>query len=161
MMDHTDGDTCADDPRRGFTAKLNFLFATIVPAGGREYSNARVAGAICATGVQISPSYIWELRKGRKDNPTLKHLQALADFFGVPPAYFLDAATHDRVTHRLEQLRAEQQRLRELAATNEVQMMALRAGELSSKGRRQVADMLEMVHRLEQAERHGEHGDEG
>lgn len=70
---------------RSLANKLNRLFASVTLRNGFEFSNEHVARAIGErTGVTISQSYIWQLRKGKKDNPTLKHLQALADFFGVP-----------------------------------------------------------------------------
>ncbi|MBF6332434.1 helix-turn-helix domain-containing protein [Nocardia transvalensis] len=141
-----------------FAEKLNNLFATVTSAEGREYSNEHVASAITADGVPISQSYIWQLRKGIKDNPTLKHVQALADSFGVPPAYFFDEAVTDQVGQRLAELKAEQQRLTEIAESSEAQMMALRAGELSRKRRRQVMDLLDVVYRLEQAERGDAYG---
>ncbi|ATL66345.1 helix-turn-helix domain-containing protein [Nocardia terpenica] len=137
----------------GFGNKLNRLFATVTPGEGREYSNEQVASAITAAGVPISQSYIWQLRKGIKDNPTLKHVQALSDFFGVPPAYFFDEAITDQVAARLAEVKAEQRRLTEIAEGTEAQLMALRAGTLSPKRRRQVMDLLDVVYRLEQAER--------
>ncbi|WP_069159944.1 helix-turn-helix domain-containing protein [Nocardia altamirensis] len=136
-----------------FAEKLNCLFATVTTAEGREYSNEQVASAITTDGVPISQSYIWQLRKGIKVNPTLRHVQALADYFGVPPAYFFEEAVTDQVGERLAELRAEQRRLAEIAESSEAQMMALRAGELSSKRRRQVMELLDVVYRLEQAER--------
>lgn len=137
----------------GFAEKLNYLFETVTTAESREYSNEQVASAITMDGVPISQSYIWQLRKGIKVNPTLRHVQALADFFGVPPAYFFDEAVTDQVGERLAELRAEQRRLAEIAEGSEAQMMALRAGELSGKRRRQVMELLDVVYRLEQAER--------
>ena len=133
--------------------KLNHLFRQVRPRGGQEYSNEQVASAISTTGVTISQSYIWQLRKGKKDNPTFKHLQALAAFFGVPVSYFFDDEVTDRVDQQLEELRAEQARLTEIMDSSDAQLMALRAGELSPEGRRQVMDLLDVVHRLEQAER--------
>lgn len=38
----------------------------------------------------VSAAYIWQLRKGVRDNPTERHLEALADFLGVPPPCFFD-----------------------------------------------------------------------
>ncbi|MFJ4649650.1 helix-turn-helix domain-containing protein [Nocardia sp. NPDC088792] len=137
----------------GFAERLNYLFATVTPGEGREYSNDQVASAITAGGVPISQSYIWQLRKGIKDNPTLKHVRGLADFFGVPPAYFFDEETTDEVGQRLAELKAEQRKLNEIAESGDAQLMALRAGELSHKRRRQVMDLLDVVYRLEQAER--------
>jgi len=134
--------------------KLNRLFAHIVERDGREYSNEHVASAIrSASGVTISQSYIWQLRKGKKDNPTLKHVQALADFFGVPAAYFFDDGVTDRVSKQLATLEAERQRRALNANREDVRLMTMRAGELSNERRRQVMDLLDVVYKLEQAER--------
>lgn len=138
---------------RSLADKLNHLFATATTRRGHEYSNEQAATAIVATGVTISQSYIWQLRKGRKDNPTFKHLRALAAFFGVPVSYFFDDAVTDRVDQQLDDLRAEQARLNEIMGSSDAQLMALRAGELSPAGRRQVMDLLDVVHRLERVER--------
>ncbi len=138
---------------RALADKLNHLFATATARGGHEYSNEQVAAAVVATGVTISQSYIWQLRKGKKDNPTFKHLQALAAFFGVPVSYFFDDEVTDRVNQQLEELKAEQARLHEIMGSSDAQLMALRAGELSPAGRRQVMDLLDVVHRLEQVEK--------
>jgi transcriptional regulator with XRE-family HTH domain len=136
--------------------KINYLFATVRPrgVGKREYSNEDVAVAIGrVSGVTISQSYIWQLRKGKKDNPTLKHLQALADFFGVPAAYFFDNEVADRVNVQLQALAAEQARRELNTDHNQAALMAMRAGELSPERRQQVMELLDVVYRLEQAER--------
>jgi transcriptional regulator with XRE-family HTH domain len=77
--------------RSTLAERLNHLFAVVRPAGrNRPYSNPEVARAVSAAGeVQISPQYLWALRNGSRDNPTVKQIEALAAFFGVPPAYFL------------------------------------------------------------------------
>jgi len=139
---------------RGLADKLNTLFAHYLPRDGQEYSNEQVAAAISARGeVKISQSYIWQLRKSKKDNPTYKHLQALAGFFGVPVSYFFDDEVTDRVDQQLEKLRSEQVRLNEIAGTSDVQLMAMRAGELSPQRRRLVMELLNVVYREEKAER--------
>ena len=69
------------------------LFRTVRPAGGGEYSYQDVATAIRADGVAISHTYIWQLRKGLRGQPHQRHLEALARFFGVPAAYFVDDDT--------------------------------------------------------------------
>lgn len=139
-------------PGRSLADKLNHLFATTTAPGGQEYSNEQVAAAISAKGESISQSYIWQLRKGKKDNPTYKHLQALAQFFGVPAAYFFDDAVTDRVDAQLEQIKAQQARLDQIASDNQAQLMAMRAGELSPQRRQQVMDLLNVVYQLERAE---------
>ena len=136
---------------RSLADKLNRLFALHTSRSGAEYSNEQVAAAIADTGVTISQSYIWHLRKGKKDNPTFKHLQALAAFFGVPVSYFFDDEVTDRVNEQLERLRHERRKLDELGG--EVQLMAMRAGELSPDRRRLVMELLDVVYRQEQAER--------
>jgi transcriptional regulator with XRE-family HTH domain len=142
----TDGRCLAD--------KLNTLFAHYRPRHGQEYSNEQVAAAISARGeVKISQSYIWQLRKSKKDNPTYKHLQALAGFFGVPVSYFFDDEVTDRVDQQLDKLRSEQLRLNEIAGSSDVQLMAMRAGELSPQRRRLVMELLNVVYREEKAER--------
>lgn len=147
-------ETREDEQDHGSLAdKLNRLFATVKPVGDREYSNEYVASAIGARGITLSQSYIWQLRKGKKTNPTLKHLQALADFFGVPAAYFFDDDVTRRVEGQLETLAAEQARLAKAMHSSDVKLMAMRAGELSPARRRQVLELLDVVYKLEQAER--------
>lgn len=81
----------AVDGGTSFTDRLNLLFDTIRPAGRETpHSNKEVAAAIRATGGSISDVYIWQLRAGRRTNPTKDHIEALAAFFGVSPAYFFD-----------------------------------------------------------------------
>lgn len=137
---------------RSLADKLNHLFASVKPQAGYEFSNEHVARSIGdRSGVTISQSYIWQLRKGKKDNPTLRHLQALADFFGVPAAYFFDDDVTDRIEEQLKVLMAAQAALNEEGS--QARLMAMRAGELSPARRRQVMELLDVVYRLEQAER--------
>lgn len=91
-------------PTRSFADRLNYLFDTVHPVGRKPYSNPEVAEAISATGVSISGAYIWLLRTGQRDNPTLRHLEALAKFFGVSAAYFLDAERAGEIAEQLELL---------------------------------------------------------
>ncbi len=74
--------------------RIDCLFRTHPSPRGREYSYREVAAAISRgdgrLGETISAAYIWGLRTGAKDNPTMRHLQALARFFQVSPAYFFD-----------------------------------------------------------------------
>src|SRR5438093_3277208 len=87
--------------------KLEHLFRTVRRPDRREYSNEEVASAILGEqGETISSSYIWYLRTGQRDNPTFKHINALARFFGVPPAYFFDDDTTERVEAELALLAA-------------------------------------------------------
>lgn len=79
------------DENSSFAARLNLLYDTVRPAGrDNPYSNKEVAAAVRAAGGSISDVYIWQLRSGRRKNPTKDHIEALAGFFGVSPAYFFD-----------------------------------------------------------------------
>jgi hypothetical protein len=76
-------------------SKIDNLFRTKLNAKGREYSYRDVADAVSNRsgshrGEKISPAYVWSLRTGAKDNPTLHHVRGLARFFQVSPSYFLD-----------------------------------------------------------------------
>lgn len=68
--------------------RVDRLFRTARRPDGRTYSNADVARELTALGVAVSAPYLWQLRTGRRTNPTLRHLQALVRFFQVDPAYF-------------------------------------------------------------------------
>lgn len=72
--------------KRTLASKLDYLFETVRPRGRTAYTHEEVATEIAKRGgPTVSASYIWSLRTGKKDNPTMRHLEALADFFGVPP----------------------------------------------------------------------------
>ncbi|WP_369055161.1 XRE family transcriptional regulator [Kineococcus terrestris] len=122
-------------------AKVDHLFRTVRPAKG-EYSYEHVATAIReAGGPTISAAYLWMLRNGKRDNPTMRHLEALATFFGVPPGYFFDDALAARVDDQLALLAT----LRDV----DVRRVALRASGLSSESLSTIAEMIERVRELE------------
>src|SRR5690348_11162592 len=94
---HTDG-----NPAGSFAARLDHLFRTVHPQNRGEYSYREVAKAIeDAHGPTISASYLQQLRTGAKDNPTKRHIEALAGFFGVPAAYFFDDGAAARIDDEL------------------------------------------------------------
>lgn len=129
-------------PKRTFAEKLDRLFRTVHPAGRGPYSYNDVAAGIRARGpVSISPQYLWLLRRGERDNPTIQHLEAIADFFGVPAAYFLDDAKAAVVDQELETVIA----LRD----SSVRQVALRAAGLSPRSLDAIQEMIEQVRRLE------------
>ena len=94
--------------RASLADRLNHLFEVVRPAGRRKpYSNPEVARAVSDKGdVQISPQYLWALRNGSRDNPTVKQLEALAVFFGVPPAYFFSDERAAEIDEQLALLAA-------------------------------------------------------
>ena len=129
-------------PVRSLADKLDTLFRTVHPAGRGEYSNKEVADAIAAEGgPTISVTYLWQLRNGKRDNPTMHHLEAVAKFFGVPPSYFFDDEAAARLDEQLGVLTA----LRDAS----VRDIALRTFGLSPAGVEAVTAMIEQVRRLE------------
>lgn len=79
------------------TQRIDHLFETVHPKGRKPYSHQEVAdGILAAVGpdpdgsAPISPSYIWQLRTGVKENPTRRHIALLAAFFDVSPLYFFE-----------------------------------------------------------------------
>jgi transcriptional regulator with XRE-family HTH domain len=123
--------------------KLNRLFATMRHKGAPEPSNATVAAAITEQlGVPISHTYIWQLRTGRRDNPSIQHLTALATYFGVPVTYLLlDDEESAKIDRDLELLTT----LREHGVTD----IALRAADLSQDSRDAVSDLIARLWKLE------------
>lgn len=117
--------------------KLNHLFATIYPAGRGPYTNAEVEEGVRAAGGSISEQYLYLLRNGRRDNPTYKHLEALARFFDVPVQYFFDDTFADRYAAELRLLAA----LRD----GQVRRLALRAATVSPEALNAIAAVLEQL----------------
>ncbi len=127
----------------GLASQLNHLFSTVPrPGGGALWTNDDAAAAMSATGVTTSAAYLSQLRTGKRDNPSARHLAALARLFEVPMEYFFDPAVAAKIDTDLELLSA----VRDAG----VQKIALRAQGLSPEGLNGVAEMIEYIRRLEQ-----------
>lgn len=121
-----------------FGERLNRLFAMVHPPGRGPYTNQEVARLLRERGGPgLSHVYLWQLRTGQRDNPTRRHLQVLADFFGVPVAYFFDAETAAKVGTELELIRE----LRERG----VQRVAFRMVGLSPQGIEEILAVIDRV----------------
>ncbi|MFC5825881.1 helix-turn-helix domain-containing protein [Nonomuraea insulae] len=122
--------------------KLDRLFDTMHPPDRGPYSNEEVASAIRSQGgPTISGTYIWYLRKGERENPTIKHIEALARFFGVPPAYFLDEEIASEVDAQLSLLNA--------LKDTRVKDMALRVAGLSAESLATIGEVVDRMRKLE------------
>lgn len=123
--------------------KLNRLVATVHPAGRGPFTNEEIAAAIRREqGIDLTHSAISAWRRGTRDNPSFRHLSALAKFFGVPITYFSDDAESARIDEQLDLVAAWRD--------SQVRAIAMRAGELSEQGR---AALLEMAIRVRDIER--------
>lgn len=130
------------DDRSDLAVKLNKLFEVMRKAGTPPLSNAAAAAAITRkTGVAISPAYLWQLRSGMKTNPTVTHLRAIADFFGLPASYLIDRTTDPAIDAQLDLLQA----LRD----NGVRDLAARASGLTPQAIRSLAAMVDEVRKLQ------------
>lgn len=124
------------------SAQLNHLFATVPRPGGKELWTAEeAAAAITASGVTMSAAYLSQLRSGKRDNPSARHLAAIARLFEVPIDYFFDEAVADKINADLRLLAA--------VRDSGVQRIALRARALSPESLSEVAGMIEHIRRLE------------
>ncbi|MFC0863796.1 helix-turn-helix domain-containing protein [Sphaerimonospora cavernae] len=129
--------------RSSLAEKIDRLFEVVLRPDREQYRNEEVAGACReATGETFSATYLWQLRNGRRTNPTKRHLEALAQFFQVPPAYFFDDEQSERIAEELELLGA----LRD----NAVRQIALRAVTLSPEGLDTISDVIEAIRRREE-----------
>jgi transcriptional regulator with XRE-family HTH domain len=124
-----------------FQAKLDHLFRTVRPPDGSEYSYRQVASGIeRLVGYRTSPSYVQELRAGRRINPSMKHLHGLCSFFGVPIGYFFDEDLAARVDAELQvAVSFREPGVRDLAE---------RAVGLSSETLRAIIRIVDEAHRI-------------
>jgi len=119
---------------------IDRLFKTIKRSPTQEHSMEEVA-RWCADwlaqrgGGTFSKEYVRQLRSGIATNPTKRHLEALAAFFDVDPAIFLDS----------ERSREFQAELDLVAAFRDkgVSALALRAANLTADERRRVAAFIQ------------------
>ena len=151
-MEGVDGLT-QDGPggRRTLAEKIDILFHTVRRPSREMFSNDEVATACReATGESFSATYLWQLRTGRRDNPTMRHLEALAQFFEVPVAYFFDDDQSTAIARELELLGV----LRDAGVRN----VALRALTLSPEGIDTLNDMIDVLVRHEEKARTAQQG---
>lgn len=126
-----------------FASRLAHLQATIHPRERGPFTYEEIADGIAAVGgPRISEQYISQLLRGRRDNPTIQLVEALAKFFGVPAGYFFDDAQAVLVDEEIRLLRV----LRD----EQVKNLALRAFALSDAGRRSVAAIIEELSNYEE-----------
>jgi transcriptional regulator with XRE-family HTH domain len=140
----TEGDTSADSQTStaDLAVKLNKLFEIMRRPSEPPLSNAAAAAAITEkTGVSISAAYLWQLRTGLKTNPTVTHLRAIAEFFGVSASYLIDAGVDEKVDAQLNLLQA----LRDAG----VRDLAMRASGLTPAALTNLMAMVDHVRELE------------
>jgi transcriptional regulator with XRE-family HTH domain len=130
-------------PRGLFAKRLDRLFRTVHPKDRGPYTPAEAAEAINeAAGERVvSGTYLWLLRTGERDNPTMKHLIAIARFFGVPPTYFFPDDTMQQGAVPAE--------LTAALSNDKVREMALRAARLSDRSLKAITEMINSARTVE------------
>lgn len=130
------------DGKLTLAAKIERLFQIVRKPDRELFTNEDVATACREnTGESFSTTYLWQLRTGRRDNPTKRHLEALANFFDVPVAYFFDDDQGKQIRAGLELLGA--------LRNAEVRNVALRAVTLSPDGLDTVSDLIDVIAKRE------------
>lgn len=125
-------------------SRLAHLFATVHPKDRGPYTPAEVAAAIneAAGDKVISEVYVWQLKTGRRDNPTYKHVIALARFFGVAPTYFFPDSETERGAIPAEVAAALQD--------DNVRNIALRSAGLSERALQTISDLVNNMRAIEE-----------
>ncbi|WP_267884091.1 XRE family transcriptional regulator [Streptomyces sp. NRRL WC-3742] len=131
---------------QGVAGRIRALFAAVRRPDRERYTDEEVARACReASGESISTTCLWQLRTGRRDNPTKRHLEAPARSFEVSPAYFFDGRQGVRIAGESALLGA----LRDAG----VRALALRAVALSPEGLDTVGELVEVIARRDAAHR--------
>lgn len=130
-------------PPSSFSNKLDRLFRAVRPAGtDREYSYREVAEAVADRGAPaVSESYLYMLRSGRRDNPGMKLIEALADFFGTSVTYFYDDPRAEP--------RTDEALLVAALRNSSIRELALRSVTLSTGNLRHLLGIVEQVQEME------------
>ncbi|RIT36767.1 XRE family transcriptional regulator [Mycobacteroides abscessus] len=123
-------------------AKLNNLFDTMHPDGQKPDSNEKVAEKLREKGVRITSQYLSQLRSGKKKNPSVDTLVALAEYFGLrTPTYLVDRGPHPDLEAEFDYLR--------LLRDKKVRSIATRVSGLSDQSLMSVEAILDQVRGLE------------
>ena len=125
--------------REELSRRLEILLDVVVAEGGEPYKFSEIQTALANKGVSLSRARWFYMKEGTGANVTDRNLlTALAEFFGVPPAYLLDSDPElpARVEAQLQLLKAMR--------IAEVKSFAARAlGDLSPEATEAIAKILE------------------
>ncbi len=128
-------------PGRSLAERLNHLLTATAPPSGKLATTRELAQQLTDAGHQVSHTYVARLLNGQADDPSMRCLQALAKVFGVPPGYFVDDETAEKVNRDLDLLAA----LRD----GDVRVIALESRGLSPSSQETVLSVIKQVRRLE------------
>lgn len=120
---------------RAIARRLEQLYENVHPEGRGPFSDEEVAArALERGGVELSRAYIQQLRRGRRVNPTVKALEAIAAAFDVPVSFFFND---------VDPREARQDRALAIAVEDDaVRDIALRSARLTPEGVRALSALL-------------------
>jgi transcriptional regulator with XRE-family HTH domain len=123
---------------RSFAERLAHLIATVHPPDRKPYSYREIANGVAEqTGVTMSATHVQQLAVGARKDPKRSHIQALAQFFGVPVTYFFDDEIAGQVDRQVEDVVAWRD--------SEARNLAQRAMRLSPRDRETVTALLDQL----------------
>lgn len=79
-----------------FADRLNLLFEVVYPPWREPYTSREMLQQLASRGRVLSAPYLSQLRLGRRTNPSRATIDAIAEFFGVRPEYFLESGGYQR-----------------------------------------------------------------
>jgi ESX-1-secreted protein regulator len=124
--------------QRSFAERLAHLIATVHPPDRKPYSYREIASGVAEqTGVTMSATHVQQLAVGARKDPKRSHIQALAQFFGVPVTYFFDDDVAGQVDRQVEDVVAWRD--------SEARNLAQRAMLLSPRDRETVTALLDQL----------------
>jgi transcriptional regulator with XRE-family HTH domain len=85
-----------DSVPRTLAEKVDYLFRHVHPRDRKPFTHPEVSQS---TG--LSTGLLSALRSGKNANPTKDTMERLAQFFGVPAAFFFDDQTTEEVTAQI------------------------------------------------------------
>lgn len=126
------------ESRRTLAEALTTLIAKKAVRDGAD----SVADPVIGEHIGKSRTTVWKLRTGQELNPKIETLEALARFFGVKVAYFLEDEQAAVTDEQLDSLGAAR-KLQEAAERNGVKGINARLGSLSPESLLAVAKLIE------------------
>ncbi|MGW7022529.1 hypothetical protein [Streptomyces decoyicus] len=120
---------------------------------GKPSYKTLAAEIAARSGETFSGAYLWQLHRGERINPTLRHLHALATYFDVPTSYFTDDDVARRMIDEEDLARRELDKSMAEAGVSAVYLRGDLSA-LSPDGKRMAADMIRQLRALEEGADH-------
>ncbi|MGJ5755220.1 hypothetical protein FB563_3438 [Streptomyces puniciscabiei] len=138
---------------RTIAAKLDYLIREIHPKGRGPFTYQEIADMIKESAGEGEPTVshgtVQAIRTGKVTNPSVDSLRALAAFFGVPTAYFLDDSLSRTVEARIREIKESVEtadagdEVADVLRDKEVRAVAFRLSGLSARSLRGIKSIVE------------------